>query len=142
MPKKRQPGRNKPAAATGRPPIERLRETWTATREALISAERRMEKQARALLKRNKVGTRDAALMLKGLRTRAERERRKAVAGLEARMQTLQARLQRERKAFGRTARDTVRSTLAALNIPSREEIAELTRRVEKLSRRLDSRTR
>lgn len=141
MPKKRQPGRRKPGA-TGRPPIERLRETWTAAREALISAERRMEKQARGLLKRNKVGTLDAALLLKGLRTRAERERRKAVAGLEARMQALQAHLQRERKAFGRTARDTVQSTLAALNIPSREEIAELTRRVEKLSRRLDSRKR
>ena len=123
MPKKRQPGRRK-AAAKGRPPIERLRETWTATREALISAERRMEKQAREW------------------RTRAERERRKAVAGIEARVQTLQARLQRERKAFGRTARDTVQSTLVALNIPSREEIAELTRRVEKLSRRLDSRKR
>lgn len=141
MPKKRQPVRRK-AVATGRPSIERLRETWTATRDALVSAERRMEKQASDLLKRNKVGTRDAALILEGLRTRAERERRKAVAGLEAGMQTLQARLQRERKAFGRTARDTVQSTLAALNIPSRSEIAELTRRVEKLSRRLDLRKR
>jgi polyhydroxyalkanoate synthesis regulator phasin len=31
-----------------------------------------------------------------------------------------------------------VRRTLAALNIPSRHEVHELTRRVEELSRRID----
>jgi len=33
---------------------------------------------------------------------------------------------------------DAVRRTLAALNIPSRNEVQELTRRVEELSRKID----
>jgi polyhydroxyalkanoate synthesis regulator phasin len=101
MAKQRKRGRRKPAASA-RPALDRLRETWAAM----------------------------------------ERERRRAVAGLESSLQAVQARLDREGKALGRSVRETVQSTLAALDIPSREEIARLTRRVEALSRRLDARKR
>jgi hypothetical protein len=142
MPKRRTVRRRKAAARTVQPPLARLKDTWTATRAALATAEQRMERQVRSLLKRNQLATRDAAVILNGLRARAERERRKAVSGLESSLQTLQTRVERERKAFGRSAREAVQSTLAALNIPSRQEITELTRRVERLSRKLDSRKR
>jgi hypothetical protein len=119
MAKQKRRGRRKPAAGA-RPALDRLRETWAATRQTLASAEP----------------------VLADLRSRAERERRRALAGLETRLQTVQARLDREGKALGRSIRETVQSTLAALDIPTREEIARLTRRVEALSRRLDARKR
>jgi hypothetical protein len=123
------------------PPLERLRTTWATTRGALIGAQRQLERQVHGLL-RDRAAARDAARALKRLRSRAERESRKAVAGLETRVQALQTRLGRERQAFGRTVRESVQSTLGALNIPTRDEIARLTRRVEALSRRLDARKR
>ena len=140
MPKHKKPVRRKPAT---RPvaPLSRLRETWLATRRALITTEQQFERQVRGLM-RNGAGSRDAARALKLLRSRAERERRKALAGLETRVQALQTRFGRERQAFGRTVRENVQSALAALNIPTRDEIARLTRQVEALSRRLDARKR
>lgn len=140
MPKRKQTRSRK--ASSGRPPLERLRDSWSATRAALMTAERTMEKQVRGLLKRHRLSAREAGLILKGLRARAERERRKALESLEKSRLTLQSRLKRERKALLRLMGEAVQSALAALNIPSRQEIAELTRRVEALSRRLDARKR
>jgi hypothetical protein len=125
-------------ARRARPPIDRLQRGWEATRQALGAAERTMEKRVRGLLKRGRLGAAEAAPLLRELRARAERERRRALSGLNA----LQAHLERERKALGRNVQGAVRSTLAALDIPSRREIAELTRRVERLSHRLDARRR
>ncbi len=39
---------------------------------------------------------------------------------------------------MGRYADEAVQGALAALNIPSRREVHELTRRVEELSRKID----
>jgi polyhydroxyalkanoate synthesis regulator phasin len=123
-------------------PVDRLRETWKATLGALASAQRAMEKQARALVKRNQISSREASRMLRELRSRAERERSKALTALEGGVQSLQARLKKDRKAAGLMVQDAVQSGLAALNIPSRQEIADLTRKVEALSRKLDARKR
>ena len=59
MPKRKKPVRRKPAT---RPvaPLDRLRETWLATRRALITTEQQFERQVRGLL-RNGAGSRDAA---------------------------------------------------------------------------------
>lgn len=123
-------------------PADRLRNTWAATLRGLASAEKDMEKQVRGLLKRNKINVKDASRVLAAWRSRASRERRKALTALEGRMRTVQVRLTKERKSAGRMVRDAVQSALAALNIPSRHEIAELTRKVEALSRKLDARKR
>ena len=50
----------------------------------------------------------------------------------------LQARARKERRVFTRAVENAVQRTLAALNIPSRHEVHELTRRIEELSRRID----
>jgi hypothetical protein len=71
-------------------------------------------------------------------RDRAERERRRAMKRLEAEMLKLQSRAKKERRAMGRMVDETVQGALAALNIPSRHEVHELTRRVEELSRKID----
>ena len=75
---------------------------------------------------------------LKTWSRRLGRERRKALKQVEGRLTVLQTRAKKERRALTRTADDAVRRTLAALNIPSRREVQELTRRVEELSRRID----
>ena len=69
---------------------------------------------------------------------RLEKERSKALKQLEAHLAMLQTRAKKERKALTRMADDAVQNTLAALNIPSRQEVQELTRRVEELSRKID----
>jgi poly(hydroxyalkanoate) granule-associated protein len=52
---------------------------------------------------------------------------------------SLQARLVRERETVTRAAEDAVQRALAALNIPSRHEVQELSRKVDELSRRIEA---
>ena len=116
----------------------RLAVSWEGTREALGSAEAAVQKRVRALVKRGGARTQQATDTVMAWRSRLERERRKAMKQLEAQLATLQTRARRERKVLSKVVDETVQSTLAALNIPSRQEVHELTRRVEELSRKID----
>lgn len=118
---------------------EVLRETWASTVDALTAAEGKVEKQIKDLLKHNKMGAGDAAEMLKDLGTRLTRERKKAMKQLDARLTELQARLHKEQRVARRMVDDAVKGTLAAFNIPSRQEVAELTKKVDELSRKIDA---
>jgi polyhydroxyalkanoate synthesis regulator phasin len=115
----------------------RLQQTWKETQAALTSAEGKVEKRVRELVKRSGVDTRQATKTLKAWRGRLDRETKKAVKEVEGRLSTLQVRARKERRALARMVDDTVQRTLAALNIPSRQEVHELTRRVEELSRKV-----
>jgi polyhydroxyalkanoate synthesis regulator phasin len=117
---------------------DRIRETWDSTLAALTAAEQEVERQVKALLKKNKIGTKDAATALKDLGNRFDQERKKAARELEGRLGELQARIEKERKGLGRRMDEAVHGTLASLNIPSRKEIGELTRKVDELSRKID----
>jgi hypothetical protein len=119
---------------------EVLRSTWNATLEALVSAESEVEHQVKLLMKKNRLGSKDAQAVLLKLGKRMQRERKRALKELESRARSLQDRLQRERKVLGRMIHETVEGTLASLNIPSRAEVARLTHKVEELSRKIDSR--
>jgi phosphate uptake regulator len=55
-----------------------------------------------------------------------------------AALASLRARLERERRSLGRTLDAAVHGALARINVPSREEVAELTRKVDELSRRIE----
>ena len=125
----------KKAVSTG----EALRNAWSATVETLTKAEREMEKQVRMLMKKNKLGPKEAQAMLAKLRSRVGVERKRAVKELESRLKTLQARVKKERKVLGKAVDEAVQSALAAFNIPSRQEVADLTRKVEELSRKIDT---
>jgi hypothetical protein len=59
---------------------------------------------------------------------------------LNATVRDLQSRARKEGRAFVRSAEGTVERALATLNIPSRQEVDRLTRRVEELTHRLDGR--
>ncbi len=55
------------------------------------------------------------------------------------RVSDLSVRLDHERKNLGKKVDGAVKTTLASLNIPTRSEINLLARRVEELSRKIDS---
>jgi hypothetical protein len=116
----------------------RLSRTWDDTREAIGAAEVTVEKRLRALVKKSGLDTRKATKAFGAWRERVERERRRAMKRFDAQVGALQTRAKRERKAIGRTVDEAVQGALAALNIPSRREVHDLTRRVEELSRRID----
>jgi len=116
-----------------------IKDTWSSTLTTLTSAEENLEKQVRALLKKNKISTKDAATMLQDVRALVGRERRRALKQLDTRLKTLQARIHKERKVVGKMVNDGVQSALAAFNIPSRHEVAELTRKVDLLSKKIDT---
>ena len=131
----------KKAKATkgARTPGDVLKGTWSAAVDALTSAEREVERQIRLLLKKNKITAKDASGILKQIRARVEQEPKKAVKELQGRIKGLQARIGREGKAIGKMVESAVQGALAAVNIPTRREVAELTRKVEELSRKIDT---
>jgi hypothetical protein len=114
-----------------------LRETWAAALSSLTAAEAELENQVRALMQGKGLGA-DAADRLRQLGQRLEKERRKVAREIESRVASVQARVRKERKTVARVVDDGVRGALAALNIPSRHEINELTRKVDELSRKID----
>jgi len=139
MAAKRKTTRRAKARRRARPrKTNRLGKTWKDTRAALTSAEATVEKRVRALVKRSGVDTRQITQVLKQWTTRLERERKGALKQLEGRLAVFQTRARKERRALARNADGAVRRALAALNIPSRSEVHDLTRRVEELSRKID----
>ncbi len=136
--KKAAPRTRRARPAPARRSQSRLETTWKDTRAALGSAEATVEHRVKALARRGGVDTRRAAQTLRAWRHRLERERKKAFRQVEGRLVEIQTRARKERRALARTVDEAVRRTLAALNIPSRHEVQELTRRVEELSRRVE----
>jgi len=118
---------------------DRIRDTWAATLATLASAEAEVEKQIRVLLKNNNISAKDARSALRDLRSRIDRERKKALRQLDTRLRGLQSRIRKERTTVAKMVEDGVQTTLAALNIPSRREVNDLTAKVAQLSRKIDS---
>ena len=116
----------------------RLRRTWATTVEAITAAESDMERQVKALLKRNKISTKDASAMFKDLSSLVGRERKKALREFESRLSAIQHRALKQRKVVGRAVDEALQSALASFNIPTRQEVHELTRKVDELSRKID----
>jgi polyhydroxyalkanoate synthesis regulator phasin len=123
---------------TARDERGRLAKTWEETREVLGIGRATLEKRARALMKTSGVDPDQAADTLTALRHRLSLERRRAVKQVSGRLVVLRARAKKERRVLGHRVDDAVRRTLAALDLPSRQELRELTRRVEELSRKID----
>jgi polyhydroxyalkanoate synthesis regulator phasin len=125
------------AVTPARKTKSRLQKTWKETQAALSSAEGKVEKRVRELVKRSGVDTRQATQTLKAWGGRLDRERKNAVKRVEGRLSGLQTRARKERRALARMVDEAVQRTLAALNIPSRQEVHQLTLRVEELSRKV-----
>jgi len=99
----------------------RLRRTWATTVEAITAAESDMEKQVKALLKRNKISTKDASAMFKDLSSLVGRERKKALREFESRLSAIQHRaLNALRKQIGNEPTPSAAAAEARLDAISR----------------------
>jgi len=114
------------------------REAWHVTLKALSSAEREVDSQVRSLLARNKLSRKDAQKLLDSFGKRVEKERKRTLKEMQSGIKKLQTQVQKEQKSFNRAVDDAVEQALAALNIPSRREVATLSRRVQQLSKKID----
>jgi hypothetical protein len=123
----------------GRKRLTRFERTWKEALRALGAAESQAEKEIRAFVKRSGIDTRQAAAIWKQWNARLDRESRKAARRLETGLAGLQERVRKERRAVARMVDDAVRGAFAALNVPSRQEVKELTRKVNQLSRKIDA---
>jgi cell division septum initiation protein DivIVA len=115
-----------------------LEQTWMDTRAALTSAQGKVEKRVQDLVRRSAVETRQARKALEAWRVKLDRQGRKAMRQVEGRLAVLQTRARKEGRVVGRAVDDAVKRTLAALNMPSRQEVHDLTHRVEELSQKID----
>lgn len=116
-----------------------VRETWQSALAALSEAEGDVEKQVRHLLAENRIDASDAGTLLKTVGSALDRGRHGALRELETRAAAVQQRIADERQALRRAIDDGVQSTLASFNVPSRKEVAELTSKVDALSRKIDA---
>lgn len=130
------PRAGKPRTATARA-RQLLRQTWANALQSLTKAEAEAEKQVKALLEKNRINVDDAAEMLRDFRASVDKERKRGMQELGGRLQLLQARVKKETRNVVKRADEAVQGALAALNIPSRREVAQLTGKVEELSKRI-----
>lgn len=116
-----------------------MRETWGAAVTALTAAEEEMARQVRRLLRRNRITPADAATALADFRVRFARERARARRRIDSGASDIATRLDHERKSVARALDSAVHGALASFDIPSRQEVTQLTRKVDELSRRIES---
>lgn len=137
--KTRRAGGRTPSRSAAR---DRVKQSWKQLVAAVTRTQANVEAGVKDLLRRNRISTKDAASLMADLRALLARERKKAGRELRAGLRTLQTRVEKERRGATRGLDDAVRSALAALNIPSRSEVAALTRKVDELSKAMARRKR
>lgn len=136
MPQKKKTARKTAPKPAGTADV--LRQRWQAALKSLAAAEAEVEAQWKQLVKKSGLSGKDAGKALAELRVRFDRERKRALAGLETGAQRLQERVKEEGAVLSGKANQAMRNALVAFNIPSREEVAALTRKVDELSRKID----
>ncbi len=116
-----------------------LESAWNDTRRALRSAETTVGRRVAALVDESGVPARKVLKRVTAWSARLDREGRKASQRVEARFAALEQSVQRERRTLARGVDGAITRTLAALNIPTRHDVQQLSRRVEQLSRRVEA---
>ena len=116
----------------------RLERTWTDTRSALRSAEARVGRKVAELVEQSGLPTHELQQRAEAWRVRLGQEGRKARKRALAGLAELQKRARRDGRSLSRGVDDAVARALAALNIPTRQEVQELSRQVARLSARVD----
>lgn len=127
----------------------RLETTWKDAKttlkdakSALVHAEGALARRVAAFARRQGIDTKQLARRADRWRVRLDHEGRRARKGIEARFTELHQRARRDRRMLARAADGAVARTLGALNIPTRSEIQQLSRRVEQLANRVGSQRR
>lgn len=105
---------------------------------AAAAAQRAREAREGLLRLRDELTVDNARRMAEDVSGRVRKGTRRLRRDIAERATTLQHRVERERKSVMHRIDGAVKSALASLNIPTRGEIQQLTRRVEELSRKVD----
>lgn len=141
MPAKKKSRKKSPASVASRT-VSALKDNLSGAVKELRSVDATVGKRIRRLAGERRAAAKEAVNAVAGLRKTIENERRAALKRIDSALKAVQDRVRREGKNASRLAEDAVRRALSALNIPSRREIIDLTRKVDELSRRIASQKR
>ena len=119
-----------------RGPVQ-LKSAWKETRRALKSAEATVGRRVAALVRRSGLKPRDVMRQAEAWRVRLDKESKRARQRVAAGLVELKQRTHRDRRMLAHAVDQAVARALAALNIPSRHELQQLSRRVEQLTARV-----
>lgn len=106
-----------------------------ARKEALKTAKERVE----ALIESGKPALERAQAFASETGKNLSKQTKAIRKDIAHRVSDLGVLVEKERKSLGRKVEGAVKTTLASLNIPTRSEINLLAKRVEELSRKIDS---
>ena len=107
--------------------------------DALKHAPKTAEARVKALIESGKPALERAQAFASETSKNLSKQTRAIRKDIAHRVSDLGVRVEKERKSIGRKVESAVKTTLASLNIPTRSEINLLARRVEELSRKIDS---
>jgi polyhydroxyalkanoate synthesis regulator phasin len=106
---------------------------------AVKQAPKTAEERVKALIESGKPALERAQAFASETSKNLSKQTRAIRKDIAHRVSDLGERVEKERKSLGRKVESAVKTTLASLNIPTRSEINLLARRVEELSRKIDS---
>ena len=109
------------------------------TLETLKGAPKVAEARVKALIESGKPAFERAQAMVNETSKNLSKQSKALRKDLAHRVADIGTRVEKERKSLGRSLEGAVKTTLASLNIPTRSEINLLAKRVEELSRKIDS---
>jgi polyhydroxyalkanoate synthesis regulator phasin len=107
--------------------------------DALKGAPKTAEARVKALIESGKPAIERAQAFAAETGKNLSKQTKALRKDIAHRVSDLGVRVEKERKSLGRKVENAVKTTLASLNIPTRSEINLLARRVEELSRKIDS---
>lgn len=107
--------------------------------DTLKAAPAAAQARVQALLDRGKPALKRARKFVSETSSNLSKQTHSIRKDLAHRVSDIGTRVEKERKSLGLKVEGAVKTTLASLNIPTRSEINLLTRRVEELSRKIDS---
>ena len=109
------------------------------TLETLKEAPKVAEAKVKALIESGKPAFERAQAMVNETGKNLSKQSKAIRKDLAHRVEVIGTRVEKERKSLGKSLEGAVKTTLASLNIPTRSEINLLAKRVEELSRKIDS---
>lgn len=107
--------------------------------EALKEAPRTAEARVKALIESGKPALERAQAFASETQKNLKKQSKAIRKDIAHRVADIGTRVEKERKSLGKRVEGVVKTTLASLNIPTRSEINLLAKRVEELSRKIDS---
>jgi polyhydroxyalkanoate synthesis regulator phasin len=107
--------------------------------EAIKEAPKTAEARVKALIESGKPALERAQAFASETQKNLSKQSKAIRKDIAHRVADIGTRVDKERKSLGRRVEGAVKTTLASLNIPTRSEINLLAKRVEELSRKIDS---